>query len=75
MAHAKNEPSGNTRQHIVRITGVDFVATIGLSNVSDLKIGARCLYSCLVVNRVHGDFSIKRGETRDLTGAPCDFLA
>ena len=31
-SHSKNEPSGNTRQHIVRITGVDFVATIGLSN-------------------------------------------
>ena len=30
--------------------------------VSDLKIGARCLFSCLVVNKVHGDFSIIRGE-------------
>jgi transposase len=31
-SHSKNEPSGNTRQHVVRITGVDFVATMGLSN-------------------------------------------
>ena len=30
--------------------------------VSDLKIGARCLFSCLVVNEVHGGFSIIRGE-------------
>lgn len=31
-SHSKNKPTGNTRQHILRITGVDFVATMGLSN-------------------------------------------